>query len=98
MEMPEYTPGLVANYAVRILLEDVGEAHDRKRGLPSFSKDANAKATVMEYFGGLCPYCDVPLATTKSNRDHLIPTNQTAGGLHCWGNVVWVCERCNGDK
>ncbi len=92
-----FTPGEVANYAVRVFLERIGRRYDEIRGFKRFNeKDASAIKTVAAFFNNACPYCEGPL--TGISADHLVPTNMTSLGLHAWGNVVWACTRCNGQK
>lgn len=87
----------VANYAVRVFLARIGERYDEMRGLTRFTRDGTASATVLRFFSDLCPYCDSPLISEIAT-DHLVPTNQTAAGLHAWGNVVEACRPCNRQK
>jgi 5-methylcytosine-specific restriction endonuclease McrA len=45
-------------------------------------------------YGGLCPYCNLPIA--KGHIDHIMPVSK--GGTNDGGNLVWVCEKCNHQK
>lgn len=96
--VPQMTPGLVANYAVRVFLQRAGERYDRARGLKPFIRDSSAHVTIAQFFDGRCPYCDTALSTGSASEDHLVPINKTDVGLHAWGNVVLACSTCNGKK
>lgn len=45
-------------------------------------------------YGGCCAYCDTPVA--RPVVEHVIPIAR--GGRHAIGNVLPVCESCNGSK
>jgi 5-methylcytosine-specific restriction endonuclease McrA len=87
----------IANTALRIFLQEVGAAYDQERGLKPYG-GAKDFATVKQFFGGRCCYCDDDLTSTTSAQDHLIPMNKTSLGLHAWGNVVPACGPCNAKK
>jgi hypothetical protein len=86
----------VANTALRIFLQDVGEAYDQERGLTPFQpRDFQ---TVREFFLNKCCYCGDDLAANRVAQDHLIPMNKSSLGLHAWGNIVPACLDCNAKK
>lgn len=84
----------VSNFAVRIFLQKMGEAHDKSKGFAPYSKK-DFKA-VKEYFNNECCFCGNN--TIKLTGDHLIPINKTSLGLEAWGNVVPACSECNAQK
>jgi hypothetical protein len=87
----------IANTAVRIFLQEMGKLHDEERKLPPYRK--SDFATVREFFGNRCCYCDTAFdSTTAAHQDHLIPINRTDLGLDAWGNVVPACRGCNNKK
>ena len=87
----------IANTALRIFLQEMGEAYDEQRGLTPYdgSKDF---PEVRSFFDDKCCYCGGDLVTGRVAQDHLIPMNKTALGLHAWGNVVPACQDCNAKK
>lgn len=87
----------IANTALRIFLQAMGAAYDEERGLQPYG-GAKDVATIKEFFGGRCCYCDVGLTAGATAQDHLIPMNKTGLGLHAWGNVVPACGPCNAKK
>jgi hypothetical protein len=87
----------IANTALRIFLQQMGEAYDRRRGLEPY----NSKKDVHEvraFFGDRCCYCGAGLQAGQVAQDHLIPMNKSSLGLHAWGNVVPACSPCNAKK
>ncbi len=95
--MAQKSKGDIANTAVRMLLQKVGEAYDRERDLIPFrAKDMDQ---VKEFFGGRCCYCGATFGDgVKASQDHLIPINKADGGLSAWGNIVPACGECNSKK
>jgi hypothetical protein len=87
----------IANIALRIFLQDMGEAYDEERGLKPYD-GAKDFPEVKRFFNDECCYCGDALAAARVAQDHLIPMNKTALGLHAWGNVVPACIGCNAKK
>lgn len=87
----------IANMAIRILLQKVGEHYDSIRGLSTFSPTTKQRKEVLEFFNNDCVFCGERL-TAGIDWDHLIPINRTALGLHAWGNVVPSCTPCHKKK
>lgn len=87
----------IANTALRIFLQEMGEAYDEERGLKPYdgSKDF---PEVRRFFAERCCYCGGDLTIGRVAQDHLIPMNKTALGLHAWGNIVPACLDCNAKK
>ena len=84
----------IANTATRIFLQEFGATYDEMRDLPRYVR-ANHFEEVKEFFGHTCCYCGTELVPGHVDQDHLIPLNQTALGLHAWGNIVPSCSPCN---
>ncbi len=84
----------IANTTLRIFLQEMGAEYDKERGLTPYG-GAKDFATIKEFFGGNCCYCNSAPATAQ---DHLIPVNKSSLGLHAWGNVVPACSPCNATK
>jgi hypothetical protein len=87
----------VANFAMRIFLQKVGEAYDTLRKFEIFKPTDRQWQEVLDYFGGRCCYCGSDLGI-DGTQDHLVPQNKKQLGLHCWGNVVASCPSCNKNK
>ena len=87
----------IANTALRIFLQEMGEAYDKRRGFVPYDgrKDFN---TVRAFFGERCCYCGGELQSGQIAQDHLVPMNKTSLGLHAWGNIVPACSPCNAKK
>lgn len=88
----------VANFAMRIFLQRVGESYDTMRGYEVFKPSHKQWEVVIEFFGGKCCYCNTFLTPENNTQDHLIPQNKQYQGLHAWGNVVACCGQCNKKK
>lgn len=88
----------ISNSAIRMFLQKIGEAYDRHRGLQPFKPTPSQWAEVMEFFDNKCCYCGQPVTSKSAVKDHLIPINKEALGLHAWGNVVPSCYNCNRKK
>ena len=86
----------IANTALRIFLQEMGAAYDKKRGLVPY--ESKNFAEVRAFFGERCCYCGLDLAISRTAQDHLIPLNKPGLGLHAWGNVVPACQDCNAKK
>lgn len=84
----------VSNFAVRIFLQKMGEAHDRSKDFSPYSKKDFKK--VKEYFNNECCFCGNN--QIKLTGDHLVPINKTSLGLEAWGNIVPACSDCNSQK
>jgi len=87
----------ISNFAARVFLQRIGAHYDTVRGYPEYRKQAHFK-TVQEFFDNRCCYCGIELEGSSPNEDHLVPLNKTHMGLHCWGNVVPSCAKCNAKK
>ena len=87
----------IANTALRIFLQELGEAYDKKRGFEPYAGKKHF-ADIKKYFGGRCCYCGSELQAGREAQDHLIPTNREYLGLHAWGNIVPACDSCNAKK
>ena len=88
----------LANTALRIFLQEMGEAYDEQRGRTPYRGDKDFQE-VKTFFEDKCCYCGVEFsATVPAVQDHLIPMNKTKLGLHAWGNVVPACHECNAKK
>jgi|SRR5271165_1329340 len=85
----------IANFAVRIFLQEIGAAYDQERGFSPYTKGKHFKE-IQRFFGDMCCYCGGTPA--KWVQDHLVPMNRTALGLEAWGNVVPACDGCNSKK
>jgi hypothetical protein len=48
---------------------------------------------LMEWQGGMCPYCDIDIRTIEYHADHIIPF--CVGGTNNLYNLVLACRRCN---
>ncbi len=95
--MAQKSKGDIANTAVRMFLQKVGQAYDRARGFEPFR--AKDMEIVKEYFGGRCCYCGTSFGNgVQASQDHLIPINKTDVGLSAWGNIVPACGDCNSQK
>ena len=84
----------VSNFAVRIFLQKMGEAHDRSKDFSPYSKKDFKE--VKEYFNNECCFCGND--QIKLTGDHLVPINKTSLGLEAWGNIVPACSDCNSQK
>ncbi len=84
----------VSNFAIRILLQEMGKIYDLKRELPLWSEKHFPE--VKAYFDNKCCYCGTD--RKKLHKDHLVPINRTALGLDAWGNVLPACQDCNSSK
>jgi HNH endonuclease len=87
----------IANAALRIFLQEMGEAYDEERGREPYKK-AKHFAEIRDFFGDQCCYCATPFSEATPVQDHLIPTNKADLGLHAWGNIVPACSECNAKK
>lgn len=88
----------VSNSAIRMFLHKVGAEYDTLRGYKPFSTSHQEWQNVLNYFNNACCYCAVKLTNKNSAKDHLIPTNRAALGLHAWGNIAPSCKACNAKK
>ena len=84
----------IANFAVRVFLQEMGAAYDEERGLSPYNKRKHFRE-IQEFFGDMCCYCG---GSPADSEDHLIPMNRSALGLEAWGNVVPACAACNSKK
>ena len=84
----------VSNFAVRIFLQKMGEAHDTSKDFSPYSKKDFKE--VKEYFNNECCFCGNN--QIKLTGDHLVPINKTSLGLEAWGNIVPACSECNSQK
>ena len=87
----------IANTALRIFLQQMGQAYDLQRGFKPYDGKADF-AEVRTFFAQQCCYCGSDLESGRTAQDHLIPVNKTSLGLHAWGNVVPAYQDCNGKK
>ena len=88
----------LANTALRIFLQEMGEAYDDRRGRTPY-RGGKDFIEVKTFFENKCCYCGVEFsATVPAVQDHLVPMNKTELGLHAWGNVVPACHGCNAKK
>lgn len=87
----------IANTALRIFLQEMGEAYDVKRGLKPYDGKKHF-LEVRRFFSERCCYCGTEIQQDRYAQDHLIPMNKTYLGLHAWGNVVPACQDCNARK
>ena len=55
---------------------------------------ADTIAFLQREYGGICPYCNRPIAV--GHIDHVIPV--CSGGTNDMNNLVWVCKDCNQRK
>lgn len=85
----------IANTALRIFLQEIGELYDIDRGLEPYNGKKHFNE-IRTFFGDRCCYCYVEL--TAGVQDHLIPMNKKDLGLHAWGNIVPACHSCNAKK
>jgi hypothetical protein len=88
----------VAQQATRWFLTSLGERYDQVRGMAHFRPTKSQWSEVMLFFDSECAYCGLPISEAPMLKDHLIPLNRQAGGLHAWGNVVPSCRPCNDSK
>ena len=82
----------IANTALRIFLQEMGEVYDRKRGREPYNGKKDF-AEIRRFFDDRCCYCGEELRAGYEAQDHLIPTNRENLGLHAWGNVVRLAVR-----
>jgi hypothetical protein len=88
----------IANTALRIFLQELGNEYDLSRGFEPFTRRKHL-GEVLEFFDGRCCYCGLPLELDPATAlDHVVPLNQTALGLHAWGNIATSCGPCNATK
>lgn len=92
--------GDASNTSVRVYLTQAGIKFDKQNGLDSLNGKGYEKhrAIALEFQNSCCFYCDKPFEEENRDRDHVIPMNQEHGGIHCWGNVVYCCSKCNKEK
>lgn len=76
-----------ANYFVRNLLSEVGEA------LGGFTEDDWKEAK--KFFGNVCAYTGLKGGL---QQDHVVAHNRKHGGLHLRGNIVPCCKDANQQK
>lgn len=85
----------ISNSAIRIFLQDVGRYYDEVRGFEPFGPKVKQKD---EFFDCFCCFCGVEISRKSLSQDHLILMNNTALGLHVYGNTVPCCQSCNNEK
>jgi hypothetical protein len=86
----------IANIALRVFLQEMGEVYDRKRDLDPYNRRKHF-STIERFFDERCCYCGDELRDDVV-EDHLIPINHKNLGLHAWGNIVPSCRDCNSKK
>lgn len=88
--MPRQTrPGTVANTFLRLILTSAG-AH--VGGLTTAQWEQT-----LEHFSHCCAYTGLPLPANL-DKDHAVPMNRAAGGLHVFGNVLPALPAANAQK
>jgi len=88
----------IANAAIRMFLQEVGQFYDQARGFIPYRSMAAQKEEILRFFDHRCCYCETEIGSRNMSEDHLVPINKTALGLHCWGNIVPSCKACNEAK
>jgi hypothetical protein len=88
----------IANSAIRIFFQRVGEFYDEKRGFEKLVPTKKQKRQLLNEFDSECCYCGAPIDEKTMSQDHLVPMNKASLGLHAWGNVVPCCQKCNNEK
>ena len=88
----------ISNAAIRIFLQEVGRVYDDSRGFAHYRSSRTQKQELLELFDHTCCYCGASIDLTSMSEDHMIPINKKELGLHCWGNIVPSCGKCNDTK
>ena len=107
--MPAYNPGTAANLAVRSFLNSTGDYYLRKKIRPVTGQGKKDWERIRDVvFKNQCAYCgrkrkkikgkkgDVTRVINELQREHLVMLNQEQYGLDHPGNIVPVCQGCNG--
>ena len=98
----------VANIAIKMFLQIIGEQYDENRrnflseklnliaGPLKFNDEQ--ETYMLNYFNNECCYCNYKFQGDDYHVEHMIPINAKYNGLHAWGNVALACSRCNAKK
>lgn len=88
-------PGTAGKHRARAR-QWIAEADWRKRVERKRRVNRRFRRIAIELAGGLCHYCDQPVAEEDFTIDHIIPV--TRGGRSYLGNLVACCWPCNHEK